>query len=104
MRNVIRFLVVQFFLMLMAGVVWLVASYTGHASAVLQPLMYLVLFLPVRLACTVLGPWIWGNRLARHVDRATGDQSFSPLRVAYGVAVLLLLAGLCAVPFLLWPV
>lgn len=59
-----------------------------------QWLAIFLLALPVQLAGELVGNFMWNNRLAQSVDRATAHKSLSLLRIGYGVFAILGCIGL----------
>lgn len=53
-----------------------------------------MLALPVQLAGEFVGELLWNNKASRLVEQKTAAKSFSPLRICYGLVLLLLFAGL----------
>ena len=59
----------------------------------MKPAMFL-LAVPVRLSAEPVGSCLWRNRLARHIDATTQGKPISLLRIAYGLAAILVSIGL----------
>jgi hypothetical protein len=102
MRKPIRIVGAYLALSLVIGLIGLVELYPDPPST---PLAWIALFLfalPLWIAGEALGHFLWNNRIARFVDDATSEKSFSLLRLAYGVLAVLLSIGLVAVALYGW--
>lgn len=78
------------------GLMGLAAAWPDIPSTPLAWLALSALAVPVWLAAEFCGHLLWKNRVARFVDEATKTQSFSLVRIAYGVLSILLAIGLVA--------
>jgi hypothetical protein len=94
MQKLIRIVGTYLASSLVLGLMGLAQSYPLLPSTPLEWAALFLLALPVCLAAEMFGRVLWNNRIARFVDDATREQSFSPARIAYGVLAILLLAGL----------
>lgn len=83
-------------LSLVLGLIGLAAAYPEIPSTPLAWIALFALAVPVWLAAEFCGHLLWKNRVARFVDEATKTQSFSLVRIAYGVLAILLAIGLVA--------
>ena len=84
------------------GLIALAQIYPVVPSTPRQWLGLFLLSLPVWLAAQAYGHFLWKNRFARFVDEATEAESFSFVRVAYGIAAILLSISAVAGAFYGW--
>jgi hypothetical protein len=102
MRKLIRNLGAYLALSLVVGLTGLVELYPDLPST---PAAWIALFLfalPLCLAGDAFGHFLWNNHIARRVDNATSEKSFSLVRVAYGFLAVLLAIGLGAGALYSW--
>lgn len=76
------------------GLTWVMLSYPDTPSTASEWLWILALALPLQLASEFLGELVWNNKATRFVEQKTATQSFSLVRILYGVVLLLVFAGL----------
>lgn len=84
------------------GLLWAVLSYPDIPSTISEWVWILALALPLQLAGEFLGERFWNNKATRFVEQKTAAQSFSLIRILYGVFLLLLFTGLVLGTAYLW--
>jgi hypothetical protein len=94
MRTVIKFIGIYIGLSVFLGLMWVMLSYPDTPSTASEWLWILVLALPLQLAFEFLGELVWNNKATRFVQQRTASQSFSLVRILYGVVLLLVFIGL----------
>ena len=102
MRKLIRYVGAYLALSLVVGLIGLVELYPDLPAT---PAAWIALFLfalPLWIAGEAIGHFLWNNRIARFVDDATSEKSFSLVRLAYGFLAVLLSIGLVAAALYTW--
>jgi len=102
MRKLIRVVGTYVVFSLVVGLIGIAQSYPEHPST---PLAWIALFLfalPLWIAGEAFGHFLWNNRMARFVDDATSEKSFSLVRLACGFLAMLLSIGLLAGALYSW--
>ena len=94
MRKLIRVVGAYVIFSLVVGLIGLAQSYPEHPSTPRAWIALFLLALPLWIAGEACGHFLWNNRIARFVDDATSEKSFSLVRVAYGFLAVLLSIGL----------
>jgi hypothetical protein len=101
-RHLLSMLVGCLLVTLVATGLLLVDVWPWHPISWHAWLLLVVLALPVLIAGEWLGEKMLTNPLSRSVDRATAESSFSWLRIAYLLAVLVFVLGVLAIMRHLW--
>lgn len=94
MRTLLRLVPAYLTLSLFIGLIWAAWSYPELPSTAGGWLTIFALALPAQLALEFAGELWWNNRMTRYVDKETASTSLSLVRIAYGVALMLVLVGL----------
>jgi hypothetical protein len=94
MRTAIKFIGIYIGLSVFMGLMWVMLSYPDTPSTASEWAWILVLALPLQLAFEFLGELLFNNKATRFVEQKTATQSFSLVRILYGVFLLLAFAGL----------
>jgi hypothetical protein len=69
----------------------LLSAFPDYPRTVTGWLVFFALALPVTLVGEAIGEGLWRNRVARAIEERSAGQSFSWLRIAYGVVAMSLL-------------
>ena len=94
MRNALEFLLMYLAVSIVLGLMWAVQAYPDLPGGASEWLTIFALALPLQVLMGFVGERLWNNRATRLVEHATASSSFSPLRVACGVLLMLALSGL----------
>lgn len=94
MRTVIKILGIYIGLSVFMGLMWVMLSYPDTPSTASEWVWIFVFALPLQLAFEFLGELLWNNKATLFVEQKTATQSFSPIRILYGVFLLLAFTGL----------
>ena len=94
MRSAIRLFLAYVAVSVVLGLVWAVSSYPDLPATAIEWMTIFALALPLQLAMEFVGERLWNNKATRFVEGKTAAQSFSLLRIAYGVLLMLVLIGL----------
>ena len=90
----LRFLLGYLVVALVAAGLLLLNLWPWHPSSWRTWLLFVVLALPITIVVEWLGETVLNKLLSKSVDRATASRSFSWLRIAYLVALVLLVLAL----------
>lgn len=94
MRTAIKFFGIYIGLSVFLVLMWAIFSYPNIPSSPSAWLWAFLLAIPLQLAFEFLSDVIWNNKATRFVEQKTATQSFSLVRILYGVVLLLVFAGL----------
>jgi len=94
MRNAIRLLLIYLAVSIVLGLMWAVQSYPDLPGGASGWLTIFALALPLQVLLEFVGGRLWNNRATRLVEQTTASRSFSLLRIAYGVLLMLAISGL----------
>lgn len=94
MRTAIKFLGIYIGLSVFLVLIWAIFSYPNIPSTPSGWLWAFLLAIPLQLAFEFLGELVSKNKATRLIEQKTAEQSFSLVRILYGVVLFLVFAGL----------
>jgi hypothetical protein len=94
MRTTIKFVGIYIGLSVFLVLMWAIFSYPNAPSTPSGWLWAFLLAIPLQLAFEFLGELVSKNKATRFVEQKTAEQSFSLVRILYGVVLFLVFAGL----------
>jgi len=103
MRKISTLIGIYLLLSVLAGLAFLVLSFSNLPVTPRQWTLLFLLALPATIVFETIGNWIGSNPLARRIDFHAGDKSLSLLRIVYGVLMVSGLILLSLVVAWAWP-
>lgn len=101
MRRLLQFLAIYLGFSIALGLLWLLLPFANTPTSISGWAWLLLLALPIQLGAEFLGDLLWKNKVAQAIEIQTEQQSFSWLRIAYGVLHFgVIIGGLFALTFL----
>lgn len=94
MRTTIKFVSIYIGLSVFLVLIWAIFSYPNIPSTPSAWLWAFLLALPLQLAFEFIGELVSNNKATRCVEQKTAEQSFSLVRILYGLILFLMFAGL----------
>lgn len=94
MRTIIKLVGIYIGLSVFLVLTWAIFSYPNIPSSPSAWLWAFLLAIPLQLAFEFLGGLVSNNQVTRFVEQKTAEQSFSLIRILYGVVLFLAYAGL----------
>jgi hypothetical protein len=94
MRTTIKFLGMYIGLSVFLVLMWAIFSYPNAPYTPSDWLWAFLLAIPLQLAFEFLSELVTKNKATRFVEQKTAEQSFSLVRILYGVVLFLVFAGL----------
>lgn len=94
MRTAIKFIGIYIGLSVFLVLMWAFFYYFNLPSLPSAWLWVFLLAIPLQLTFEFIGGLVWNNKATRFVEQNTATQSFSLVRVLYGVVLLVVFAGL----------
>jgi hypothetical protein len=100
-KQIVRFLWIYFFVSIFATAALPIDTWPHHPTSILTWVLLFAISLPVTLLGEWLGDGLMDNPLTVSIERGTRGSKLSWARIAYFVAMLVLLA-ICAAALLYW--
>lgn len=94
MRTAIKFAGVYIGLSFFLVMMWAIVSYPNIPSTPGAWLWAFLLAIPISLVFEFVGEIVSNNKVTRFVEQKTAEQSFSSIRILYGLVLFLVFAGL----------